>query len=135
MEDLELVRSSQEVCEYVHIRLQEYNRPYMDESMDFSFHIEDGGRIVAGIVAESTIDTLEVAFLFVDEAYRGRGLGKRLLLHVEEEARRKGMRRVLLNTYSFQAPGFYRAMGYEELLCIDPCFGKYSQHFFSKMLS
>lgn len=135
MADFELVRSSQEECEYVHTRLQEYNRPYMDESMDFSFHIEDGGRIVAGIVAESTMDTLEVAFLFVDEAYRGRGLGKQLLLHVEDEARRKGMRRVLLNTYSFQAPGFYRAMGYEELLCIDPCFRKYRQHFFSKMLS
>lgn len=135
MADLELVRSSQDECEYVHQRLQEYNRPYMDESMDFSFHIEDGGRIVAGIVAESTMDTLEIAFLFVDEAYRSRGLGKRLLLHVEEEAKRKGIERVLLNTYSFQAPGFYRAMGYEELLCIDPCFGKYSQHFFSKMLS
>ena len=48
MEDLELVRSSQKECEYIHQRLQEYNRPYMDESMDFSFHIEDGGRIVAG---------------------------------------------------------------------------------------
>ena len=98
----------------------------MDESMDFSFHIEDGGRIVAGIVAES---------LFVDEAYRGRGLGKQLLLHVEDEARRKGMKMVLLNTYSFQAPGFYRAMGYDELLCIDSCFGNCRQHFFSKMLS
>lgn len=135
MADLELVRSSQEECEYVHTRLQEYNRPYMDVSMDFSFHIEDGGRIVAGIVAESTMDTLEIAFLFVDEAYRGRGLGKQLLLHVEDEARRKGMKRVLLNTYSFQAPGFYRAMGYDELLCIDPCFGNCRQHFFSKMLS
>ena len=122
MADLELVRSSQEECEYVHTRLQEYNRPYMDESMDFSFHIEDGGRIVAGIVAESTMDTL-------------RGLGKQLLLHAEDEARRKGMKRVLLNTYSFQAPGFYRAMGYDELLCIDPCFGNCRQHFFSKMLS
>ena len=58
MADLELVRSSQEECEYVHTRLQEYNRPYMDESMDFSFHIEDGGRIVAGIVAESTMALL-----------------------------------------------------------------------------
>ena len=74
--------------------------------MDFSFHIEDGGRIVAGIVAESTMDTLEIAFLFVDEAYRGRGLGKQLLLHVEDEAKRKGMRRVLLNTYKYvQLPG------------------------------
>ena len=35
MEDLELVRSSQKECEYIHQRLQEYNRPYMDESMDF----------------------------------------------------------------------------------------------------
>ena len=78
MANFELVRSSQEECKYVHQRLQEYNRPYMDVSMDFSFHIEDGGRIVAGIVAESTMDTLEVAFLFVDEAYRGRGLGKQL---------------------------------------------------------
>ena len=33
MADLELVRSSQEECEYVHTRLQEYNRPYISRSI------------------------------------------------------------------------------------------------------
>ena len=43
-------------------------------------------------------------------------------------------KRVLLNTYSFQAPGFYRRMGYELLAQQNPCFGEYSQYYFTKNL-
>ena len=90
--------------------------------------------IVAGIVAASTMDTLEVEFLFVEESCRGQGLGRLLLEQAENLARQDGCKRVLLNTYSFQAPGFYRRMGYELLAQQNPCFGAYSQYYFTKNL-
>lgn len=130
----EIIRSSEEQKEHIHRRLQDYNARFMKEFSDFSCHIEENGVIVAGIVAESVGDTVEVDFLFVDEACRGRGLGKTLLEHVETAAREQGMRRVLLNTYSFQAPGFYEKMGYQEVLKLEPAFDHFSQSYFLKEL-
>ena len=49
-------------------------------------------------------------------------------------AENDGRKRILLNTYSFQAPEFYRSLGYEELLCVDPCFKDCKQYYFCKEL-
>lgn len=68
------------------------------------------------------------------KAAAGRGLGRLLLEQAENLARQDGCKRVLLNTYSFQAPGFYRRMGYELLAQQNPCFGEYSQYYFTKNL-
>ncbi|MET9275251.1 GNAT family N-acetyltransferase [Kribbella sp. NPDC003557] len=56
-----------------------------------------------------TIDTM-----WVDEAYRGRGIGGALLRAVEDEARGRGCRWAEVTTFDFQAPEFYRRAGYEE---------------------
>lgn len=129
-----IIQSSEDQQQEVHRRLQEYNRPFFKDERDFSFHIERDGQIVAGIVAGSTYQTLEVDFLFVGERFRGQGLGSLLLRTAEDRARAAGIRHVLLNTYSFQAPGFYRKEGYTELFRIDNCLGPHSQFFFWKDL-
>ena len=86
-------------------------------------------------MAESVFDTVEVEFLCVKEECRGKGYGRALLQHVEERAKKDGRKRILLNTYSFQAPEFYRSLGYEELFCVDPCFQEYKQYYFCRKLS
>lgn len=129
-----IVRSSDKDNEYIHAKLCEYNGKYMKDFHEYNFHIEDNGKIIAGIVANSTIDTLEVDFLFVDENHRGKNLGSKLLKYAEDEARSNGLKRVLLNTYSFQAPEFYKKLGYEEILKINPCFEQFSQSYFLKNL-
>jgi GNAT superfamily N-acetyltransferase len=43
---------------------------------------------------------------------RGKGLGRQLLAAVEEQARERGCRWAKLNTWEFQAPGFYARCGY-----------------------
>lgn len=118
----------------IHAMLQQYNMEYMKDSGTFCYQLEENDSIIAGIVAEAVHDTVEVAYLFVSSAHRGKGCGRRLLLQVEEEARRHQMKRILLNTYSFQAPDFYRKMGYTELFSIDPCFKDCAQYFFMKAL-
>ncbi len=46
------------------------------------------------------------------EAFRGRGYGRRLLMRVEDEAQQRGAKNVFLDTFSFQAPDFYKKYGY-----------------------
>ena len=131
---MQLLHSSEEIKDYIHQRLQTYNIPYMNEYRDFSYHIEDAGSIIAGIVAESVSDTIEIHYLYVEEAHRNKGLGRLLLSTLEENGRKSGMKRILLNTYSFQAPEFYNKCGYKELFEINPCFGPHSQFYYVKTL-
>lgn len=131
---MEITRSDEKAQETVHQKLREFNRPFWGEKEDYSFHLEKDGQIIAGIVAFSTYDTVEVEYLFVQEDQRGKGIGSSLLHQVEEYARTDGKKRVLLNTYSFQAPGFYRKMGYRLLFAIEPCLGDHGQYFFEKEL-
>ncbi len=67
-----IIQSSEDQQQEVHRRLQEYNRPFFKDERDFSFHIERDGQIVAGIVAGSTYQTLEVDFPFGASASAGR---------------------------------------------------------------
>ncbi len=114
--------------------LQEYNAQYMEDSGDYSFYIEEDGHIAAGIVASAVFDTVEIDYLCVAEAYRGRGYGEQLLNKVGKIAAAKQIKRIILNTYSFQAPTFYKKMGYKQLFKITPAFKDYDQYYFIKEL-
>ena len=70
------------------------------------------GADVGGIWARIYYAWLYVDLLYVPEAARGRDIGSRLLAKAEAFARRRGCTGVWLNTFSFQAPGFYRKRGY-----------------------
>lgn len=120
--------------EELHRRLKQFNQAFFGSHRDYSLHIEIDGMMAAGIVAASTFSTLEVEYLFVEEEFRGRGLGAKLLREAESRAAKDGIRYVLLNTYSFQAPDFYQAQGYRQLFQVSPCLGPYSQFFFWKEL-
>ena len=101
---------------------------------DYGCHIEESGELLAGITAQSVFDTVEVEFLYVKEGHRHKGYGRALIQNVEGKAKKDGMKRIILNTYSFQAPDFYRSIGYKEMFIVDPCFKDYRQYYFIKEL-
>jgi ribosomal protein S18 acetylase RimI-like enzyme len=55
----------------------------------------------------------EIELLWIAEERRGEGLGTRLMEAAEDEIRRIGCSTIVLDTFSFQAPGFYRKLGFE----------------------
>jgi GNAT superfamily N-acetyltransferase len=71
------------------------------------------GQVVAGIAADVCGGWLMVHALWVDEARRGVGLGQALLTDAEHQARTLGAHAVTLDTFSWQAEGFYLKQGYE----------------------
>lgn len=70
------------------------------------------GEVLGGLWAETMFAHLHVDVLFVREDLRRTGIGRRLMIDAEEESIRRGCRGAWLDTYSFQARGFYERLGY-----------------------
>lgn len=71
------------------------------------------GRLVGGAVGHSWGASAELGQLWVEESYRRRGLGSKLLKRFEAEVEARGSSLVYFDTFSFNAPEFYAAHGYE----------------------
>ncbi|WP_417391769.1 GNAT family N-acetyltransferase [Gimesia sp.] len=74
--------------------------------------IVESGTIIAGLVGFTCWDWLYIETLAVDTDYRGQGLGRRLVLEAERIARARNCLAAWVDTFSFQAPEFYRRLGY-----------------------
>lgn len=72
------------------------------------------GEVVGGLWGRTELGLLFLDMFFLPEAVRGRAVGGRLLALVEAEAQRRGCRHAVVETSTFQAPGFYLRRGYEE---------------------
>jgi len=68
--------------------------------------------VLGGVIGIVYWDWLYVDLMWLPEALRGQGYGSRLLTLIEEEGRQRGARHVHLDTFSFQAPEFYKRHGY-----------------------
>jgi ribosomal protein S18 acetylase RimI-like enzyme len=71
------------------------------------------GAVVGGAVGRIWGECCELQQLWVDPAYRRRGIGAKLVKLFETRAAERGCRTFYLDTFSFQAPAFYRKLGYQ----------------------
>lgn len=72
-----------------------------------------GGDIYGGLWGRTAWDWLHIELLYVSEAARGLGLGKRLIQAAETELLRRNCHSAWVDTYSFQACAFYERLGYK----------------------
>jgi GNAT superfamily N-acetyltransferase len=72
--------------------------------------------------------------LWVSEELRGGGLGAHLLGTAEAAARERGCGAVWLDTFSFQAPDFYKKPGYRQFGQLDDFPPGHAHHFLWKPL-
>ena len=95
--------------------LKAYNRAQVGESGSRTLAVflrSPEGTLVGGALGYTLWDWLFVSHLWVDERVRGRDWGTRLLAGLEAAARERGCDKAHLDTFSFQALGFYEKRGY-----------------------
>ena len=117
--------------------IRSYNRSKREvaESEPLYLYVEDEyGEIMAGLVAETFGNWLEIEYLFVKEDLRGQGIGSQLLHQAESEAKMRNCRFAFVNTYQFQAPAFYQKQGYKEVFILKDYPYTGQRHYYQKDL-
>ena len=93
------------------------------------------GSVLGGLILQSYWKESYVELLWLSERARRLGYGRRLMQEAERRARRRGSRLMHLNTYSFQAPGFYEKLGFKRVGGMQGSPAGESRHFYVKHLS
>jgi len=73
---------------------------------------DEQGATIGGLWGRSDYEWLFVELLFVPEQLRGSGVGARLMRQAEDIASERGLTGIWLDTFAFQALGFYKKLGY-----------------------
>lgn len=76
------------------------------------FARDASGAVVGGAVGRSWGECCELQQLWVAPEHRQQGVGTRLVKRFEARAKERGCRTFYLTTFSFQAPTFYKSLGY-----------------------
>ena len=100
----------------------------------FAVSLREKKKIVGGVIGEVWMTVLFIQWFWIDEKFRGKGLGAKLIRKIEEEARQFGAVRSYVDTMSVQAPGFYRSCGYRAFGSIKGYPRGISRHWFTRKL-
>ncbi len=96
---------------------------------------DENEQIIGGILGEFPgWYRLNINIFWIDEKYRKAGWGTKMLQEAEKIAREKGCKIILLDTYSFQAPGFYIKNGYEVYATLDDFPEGHKKYYLKKLL-
>ena len=91
-------------------------------------------RLLGGLIMQSYWRETYIELLWLSAPARKAGVGSKLIQEAERRARRRGSRLIHLNTFSFQAPGFYEKRGYRRFGTISGSPRGESRHFYVKKL-
>ena len=96
---------------------------------------DENGAIAGGLMAVAHMEWMFVRILWLDERLRGGGHGAELVRRAEDAARELGCTGIWVDTFNFQAPGFYAKLGFEEFGRLDDHPAGFTRHFFRKRLA
>ncbi len=141
MSDIRLVsdpHASESLKQVVTDHLDSYNIGVtgFTEYSPINLFLRDGGdEVVGGLLAGVWGGVLFIRILWVAQTLRGRGHGRRLLEAAERRALERGASYAYLDSFSFQAPGFYEKHGYEIYARADDWPVGHTHYFLRKRLS
>lgn len=100
-----------------------------------SFMVRDEQeKIVGGLTTTGFWRSLHIDFLWVDPATRSKGIAEKLMARAEIYARSKEYRLMIVDTFSFQAPEFYKKQGFTEFGVVNNHPEGHSHHYLEKWL-
>jgi ribosomal protein S18 acetylase RimI-like enzyme len=102
---------------------------------EFCFAAENAdGKIIGVITGRAYYNEVHIGDLIVAENHRGSGVGSQLVRAVEKEYRNKGYDVITLTSFGFQAPEFYKKLGYTVEFVRNNANPKLSKYFLKKAI-
>lgn len=117
--------------------LLEYNLARIEDKnpKDLGVYLQDEkGEMLAGLIGNTHGNWLTIKFLWVSEKVRRQNIGSQILRKAEERAKERGCKYAFLDTFSFQAPEFYKKYGYKEKFALEEYPIKGKRYYFTKTL-
>ena len=110
-----------EDIDFIEAGLREYNRSHtgIEALKKNAVFAKEENEIIGGIIYVCFKPWAYIQLLWVSDDLRGKGYGAKLIKAAEDDARRKGSTKAMVDTFSFQAPEFYRKQGYSEVSRIE----------------
>ena len=83
-----------------------------EKATHFSIFAKDGSQIIGGALIWEHSDALYIDVLWSDEHYRKKGVGAKIISLIDDVAINKGLHKIFVDTYAFQAQAFYQKHGF-----------------------
>jgi len=99
-----------------------------------SITLRHRGAIVGGLYGETYLNWMYISLFWLADEFRGKGFGSKIMQTAEKEARKRGVKNVFVDSFSFQAPGFYKKLGYREFGKLKDFPAGHSRSFLTKAL-
>ncbi len=135
---MSVIDLTEEQVEDIEARLSAFDENYITYKMDGCIRIgvEKDGKLIAGLDACITaFKILYVSTVFVEEAWRRKGIGAQLIREMEKRASAMGVNTIRLDTFNWQGKEFYEAMGYRCVGQYENAEDGYSEYFFLKRIN
>ena len=123
--------------EFVNNALEKFNNMHVGTDNHLLLNIveyDENQNVIAGILGGTYWGWLHIDILWVDENFRSKKIGSRILIAAENEAKKRGCHSVHVDTMSWQAPEFYKKHGYELISELDNIPNGYKKFHFIKRL-
>ena len=112
-----------DVEHFVKFNLHKYNQKNCDyirnnssyahnNTINGDFIIYDNNEIIGGALGYIRFGWYQLTDFYIDERYRGKGLGSEIIKKIEQFAKENNAIGVKINSWSFQVPKFYQKLGY-----------------------
>ncbi|MCL2235134.1 MAG: GNAT family N-acetyltransferase [Defluviitaleaceae bacterium] len=132
---MELIELDDAQLSEIEDALEEYDNNHIKHSLtgQVRLGITLEGELIAGVHGVvTTFSILYISTLWVDESFRGKRLGKRLITELEGRVKNMGVNTLRADTFGFQGVDFYRSLGFTEVGSYTNEKDGYSEHFFVK---
>jgi GNAT superfamily N-acetyltransferase len=96
---------------------------------------DERGALIGGAYGYVNWNWLFINLVWLHDSLRGHGHGRHVILALEAAARERGCTHAHLDTFSFQARGFYEKLGYEVFSTLDDYPPGHRRFFMKKTLA
>jgi GNAT superfamily N-acetyltransferase len=90
------------------------------------------GKVIGGLIGYTHWNWLFVKQLWVDQDFRGQGIGRHLMFSAEREASKRGCSHAHCDTFDFQALPFYQLLGYSVFGSLEDYPAGHTRYFLQK---